>query len=117
MTKLHDMSLPHLLSLLSRLERMVKIMAIITIASTAFYILNYLVMSNNPELDPQRIETSEITTKSWFGSHSEMVIEELEDGKVVCEDDNGKYITYANRLDNGLADPRRSAKDRMMENG
>ena len=44
-------------------------------------------------------------------------IEEIEDGKVVCEDDNGKYITYANRLDNGLADPRRSAKDRMMENG
>tara|TARA_Y100000817_G_C16811886_1_gene524653 strand:- start:103 stop:348 length:246 start_codon:yes stop_codon:yes gene_type:complete len=59
MTKLHDMSLPHLLSLLSRLERMVKIMAIITIASTAFYILNYLVMSNNPELDPQRIEAKE----------------------------------------------------------
>ena len=59
MTKLHEMSIPHLLSLLSRLERMVKIMAIITIASTAFNILNYLVMSNNPELDPQRIETKE----------------------------------------------------------
>jgi hypothetical protein len=38
---------------------MVKIMAIITIASTAFYILNYLMMSNNPELDPQRIEAKE----------------------------------------------------------
>jgi hypothetical protein len=59
MTKLHEMSIPHLLSLLSRLERMVKIMAIITIASTAFYILNYLMMSNNPELDPQRIEAKE----------------------------------------------------------
>ena len=57
-----------------------------------------------------------ITTKSWFGSHSEMVVEELEDGKVVCEDDNGRYVTFADRLDNGLADPRRSAKDRMMEN-
>tara|TARA_Y100001970_G_scaffold257078_1_gene335385 strand:+ start:642 stop:884 length:243 start_codon:yes stop_codon:yes gene_type:complete len=59
MTKLHDMSIPHLLSLLSRLERMVKIMAIITIASTAFYILNYWMASNNPELDPQRIEAKE----------------------------------------------------------
>tara|TARA_R100000700_G_C3124415_1_gene112116 strand:- start:4 stop:144 length:141 start_codon:yes stop_codon:yes gene_type:complete len=46
-----------------------------------------------------------------------MVVEELEDGKVVCEDDRGKYITYSNRLDNGLADPRRSAENRMMENG
>ena len=57
-----------------------------------------------------------ITTKSWFGSHSEMVVEELENGKVVCEDDNGRYVTYADRLDNGLADPRRLAQDRMMEN-
>jgi hypothetical protein len=57
-----------------------------------------------------------ITTKSWFGSHAEMVVEELEDGKVVCEDDNGKYITFADRLDNGLADTRRLAQDRMMEN-
>ncbi len=56
-----------------------------------------------------------ITTKSWFGSHSEMVVEELEDGKVVCEDDDGKYITFADRLDNGLADPRRLAKDRMLK--
>ena len=57
-----------------------------------------------------------ITTKSWFGSHSEMVVEELENGKVVCEDDNGRYVTYADRLNNGLADPRRLAQDRMMEN-
>ena len=57
-----------------------------------------------------------ITTKSWFGSHSEMVVEELEDGKVICEDDNGRYITFAKRLDNGLTDMRRLAKDRMMEN-
>ena len=41
----------------------------------------------------RHVTGSEITTKSWFGSHSEMVVEELEDGKVVCEDDNGKYIT------------------------
>ena len=34
-----------------------------------------------------------ITTKSWFGSHSEMVVEELSNSKVVCEDDSGKYIT------------------------
>ena len=65
----------------------------------------------------RHVTGSEITTKSWFGSHSEMVVEELEDDKVVCEDDNGKYVTYANRLDTGLADPRRSAEDRMMENG
>ncbi len=41
MRKLDDMSVPELLSLLSRLERMAKIMAIITIASTIFYFVNY----------------------------------------------------------------------------
>jgi hypothetical protein len=63
----------------------------------------------------RHVTGSDITTKSWFGSHSDMVVEELDDGRVVCEDNRGKYITYANRIDNGLADPRRSAEDRMME--
>ena len=49
----------------------------------------------------------EITTKSWFGSHADMVVEELEDGKVTCKDDRGTYTTYKTRLDNGLADPNR----------
>ena len=63
----------------------------------------------------RHVTGSDITTKSWFGSHSDMIEEELDDGRVVCEDDRGKYITYSNRIDNGLADPRRSAEDRMME--
>tara|TARA_R110002012_G_scaffold269906_2_gene454108 strand:- start:4917 stop:5126 length:210 start_codon:yes stop_codon:yes gene_type:complete len=49
----------------------------------------------------------EITTKSWFGSHADMVVEELEDGKVVCKDDKGTYTTYKARLDSGVADPNR----------
>ena len=66
----------------------------------------------------KRRETgNSVTTKSWFGSHAEMVIEELDDEKVICEDDRGRYITFKSRLDNGLADPRRSAEDRMMNNG
>ena len=63
----------------------------------------------------RHVTGSDITTKSWFGSHSDMIVEELDDGRFVFEDDRGKYITYANRIDNGLADPRRSAEDRMME--
>ena len=63
----------------------------------------------------RHVTGSDITTKSWFGSHSDMIVEELDDGRVVCEDDRGKQITYANRIANGLADPRRSAEDRMME--
>lgn len=62
----------------------------------------------------KRRETGNIiTTKSWFGSHSDMVVEEVDDDKVICEDDRGRYITFKSRLDNGLADPRRSANDRM----
>ena len=79
-----------------------------------------------------------ITTKSWFGSHADMVVEpssvSKEDEKefaewilssaiemaqvgaeerwadserVVCKDDKGYYMTYKNRLDDGLADPNR----------
>ena len=55
----------------------------------------------------RHVTGTNITTKSWFGSHAEMVVEELHDGLVVCEDDSGKYITHSNRLDNGLADPNR----------
>lgn len=48
-----------------------------------------------------------ISTPSWFGSHKSMVVEDLGNGKVVLEDDQGRYETYTNRLDNGLADPLR----------
>ena len=61
----------------------------------------------------RHVTGSDITTKSWFGSHSDMVVEELEDGKVICEDNRGKYITYANRLDNGLADQNRASLKRI----
>ena len=63
----------------------------------------------------RHITGSEITTKSWFGSHADMVVEELDDGKVICEDDKGKYITFSNRLDSGLADPRRISENSMLE--
>ena len=66
-----------------------------------------------------------ITTKSWFGSHADMVVSPEEyhangsriyegrgihtilECEVVCKDDRGYYITLKNRLDNGLADPKR----------
>ena len=53
-----------------------------------------------------------ITTKSWFGSHAEMVVEDREDGTVVCEDYSGRYVTYKDILDSGLADPCRAKLDR-----
>ena len=55
-----------------------------------------------------------ITTKSWFGSHSEMIVEELSDGLVVCEDDKGKYITNHKMIDSGLADPNRYELNRKI---
>jgi len=33
--------------------------------------------------------------------------EELSEDMVVCEDDNGRYRTFKNRLDSGMADPLR----------
>lgn len=54
-----------------------------------------------------------ISTKSFYGSHAEMVVDssefdvKLSDGEVVCSDQDGFYITFKNRLDSGFADPRR----------
>ncbi len=61
-----------------------------------------------------RRETGQtITTKSWFGSHADMVIDPegdgLDENQVLCQDDRGCYVTYKSRLDNGLADPNRYA--------
>ena len=58
-----------------------------------------------------------ITTKSWFGSHKDMVIEEISEKEVICEDDRGRYKTYRHRLDNGLADPNRYAHSRIAPSG
>jgi hypothetical protein len=49
----------------------------------------------------------------WFGSHEEMVVEDLGDGKVICEDSRGRYITDKDRLDNGLADQNRASLKRI----
>ena len=43
-----------------------------------------------------------------------MVVEELTDGMVVCEDDKGKYITDAKMIDSGLADPNRHELNRKI---
>jgi len=53
-----------------------------------------------------------ITTPSRFGSHASMVVTEghsltTAENQVVCKDDVGYYITDVDRLDNGLADPKR----------
>ena len=55
-----------------------------------------------------------ITTKSWFGSHAEMIVEDREDGTVVCEDDKGKYVTTMNMVDSGLANPNRFELNRKV---
>ena len=55
-----------------------------------------------------------ITTKSWFGSHSEMIVEDRGDGTVVCEDDKGKYITTMKMVDSGIAHPNRFELNRKV---
>ena len=43
-----------------------------------------------------------------------MIVEELSDGLVVCEDDKGKYITNHKMIDSGLADPNRYELNRKV---
>ena len=65
----------------------------------------------------------DVTTKSWFGSHAEMVVSGEDEGtpviklkknEVVCKDDKGYYITLKARLDNGMADPNRYSSERRI---
>lgn len=51
-----------------------------------------------------------INTPSQFGSHKKMVVRDLGDGRVICKDPYGEYITQKSRLDNGLADPARFSR-------
>ena len=50
---------------------------------------------------------------SRYGSHKTMIISENDDGSVVCKDEWGNYTTFADRLDNGLADPNRFNGNRV----
>ena len=52
---------------------------------------------------------------SHYGSHKSMVASEGEDGTVICKDEHGEYQTTKDRLDSGLADPRRYALSRLKE--
>jgi len=70
-----------------------------------------------------------VTTPSRFGSHEVMVVDHLsipewnadmnltlEEGEVVCRDDDHYYITIKRRLDTGLADPNRYSKKNRLFN-
>lgn len=68
-----------------------------------------------PHKDKDNVRT--ITTPSAYGSHSSMIVDleslaknhNVPKDKVVCEDEKGYYVTYRNRIDNGLSDPCRYA--------
>lgn len=51
------------------------------------------------------------TYPSLYGSHSVMLVdpqpEDVPQGMVCLEDGVGQYTTHSDRLDSGLADPRR----------
>ena len=68
-----------------------------------------------------------VTTPSQFGSHRSMVVDPEQyvsakdnrsevscgQGVCLCKDDKGFYITLENRLDSGLADPKRYSGERL----
>lgn len=71
-------------------------------------------MSKKYKSGPKHETGRTITTKSAYGSHSDMIVEELPSGKVVCKDDDGLYVTTLDRIDSGLADPNRYGHRRDM---
>ncbi len=52
---------------------------------------------------------------SRFGSHKSMLIHDkpAQPGFILCGDEYGDYYTEEYRLDNGLADPNRTAQSRL----
>lgn len=70
---------------------------------------------------PKHVVGRNITTKTAFGSHSDMVVScddpkiqtlKIGDDQIICKDDAGYYITQKNRIDSGLADPNRYGNDK-----
>ena len=59
-------------------------------------------------------EQPTIEVPSLYGSHSSM-IEETTDSWVILRDEKGTYKTTKDRLDTGLADPRRYDSSREVE--
>jgi len=64
-----------------------------------------------------RQKVEKYKTPSEFGSHASMAEEweVSEDGWVVLRDEKGVYRTTVDRLDTGLADPRRYDSNRVVE--
>ena len=59
-----------------------------------------------------------IEVPSLYGSHASMINEDyddLGDGVVWLTDEKGNYSTTRDRLDTGLADPRRYDSSRVIE--
>ena len=70
---------------------------------------------------PKHVVGRQITTKSAFGSHSDMVVScedqniqtiKIGDAQIICKDDAGYYITEKCRIDSGLSDPNRYANEK-----
>lgn len=70
---------------------------------------------------PKHVVGRQITTKSAFGSHSDMIVQsedphiqtiKIGDDQIICRDDAGYYITDKYRIDSGLADPNRYANEK-----
>lgn len=68
-----------------------------------------------------------VTTKTPYGSTSDMIVEDIsmfkgldiKDDQVILKDDDGYYITNRDRIDSGRGDPNRyaSPKSRIKTNG
>ena len=70
---------------------------------------------NNKRKERENVRV--VTTPSAYGSHSSMIVNIEEEAKghnvpkdkIICQDEKGFYVTYKNRIDNGLSDPCRYA--------
>ncbi len=55
-------------------------------------------------------KTFEHGSPSRYGSHAAMLsswVRPVDEALVICEDERGLYVTEKNRLDSGIADPKR----------
>lgn len=65
---------------------------------------------------PQKKAQPTIEVPSLYGSHTSMVVGSTDaaTGWVLLEDEKGEYETTRDRLDTGLADPRRYDSSRVV---
>jgi len=69
-------------------------------------------MAKASKMNRRKVHTEDVMKLHELATTADMVVEQLDKGRVLAEDDKGKYVTFQHFVDTGLLDPYRSPEHR-----